>query len=114
MRFDVITLFPEMFQSLEYGVVGKALRNRLIELHCWNPRDFTHDPHRTVDDRPYGGGPGMVMKVEPLHQAIITAKNADPRPTSVILLSPQGKTLTQEHIAAITKSTRLILVAGRY
>ena len=76
MQFDVITLFPEMFEALtQYGITGRAFENKTVELKCWNPRDFTTDNHKTVDDRPYGGGPGMVMLMEPLEKAINAAKN---------------------------------------
>ncbi len=74
MQLHIISLFPEMFQALRYGIVGRALENQLLALHHWNPRDFTTDPHHTVDDRPYGGGPGMVMKVAPLRDAIRAAQ----------------------------------------
>jgi len=77
MWIGVITLFPEMFNAItEYGVTGRAIRNGLIEFQQWNPRDFTHDKHRTVDDRPYGGGPGMLMMVQPLRDAIHAAREA--------------------------------------
>jgi tRNA (guanine37-N1)-methyltransferase len=75
MWFGVVTLFPEMFDAIRcYGVTGRAVKSGLIQMQCWNPRDFTHDKHNTVDDRPYGGGPGMLMKVQPLREAIHAAK----------------------------------------
>jgi tRNA (Guanine37-N(1)-) methyltransferase (EC 2.1.1.31) len=85
MRFDVITLFPDLFRILsDQGVTGRALARGLAELYLWNPRDFTHDVHRTVDDRPYGGGPGMVMKVEPLRAAIRAARAAAPQSRGIL------------------------------
>lgn len=114
LKFGIVTLFPEMFRALEYGVIGRALSQGLIELSIFNPRDFTTDAHHTVDDRPYGGGPGMVMKFEPLHDAITAAKAALGSDTKVILLSPQGQRLDQSLIANQITQQRLILVAGRY
>jgi tRNA (guanine37-N1)-methyltransferase len=114
MRFDVITLFPEAFRALDaQGVTGRALERGIASLHLWNPRDFTHDVHRTVDDRPYGGGPGMVMKVEPLAAAIAAAKAAAPT-SRVAYLSPQGQTLDQAAIGRIAAGPGWILIAGRY
>ncbi|HIE54085.1 MAG TPA: tRNA (guanosine(37)-N1)-methyltransferase TrmD, partial [Chromatiaceae bacterium] len=95
MRFDVVTLFPEMFRAMESGVTGKALRGEQAELHLWNPRDYAGDAHRTVDDRPYGGGPGMVMMVEPLRAAVQAAKKAAPK-SRVIYLTPQGRRFDQK------------------
>ena len=118
MRFDVITLFPELVQAVtSSGVVGRAEKSKLIELHCWNPRDYTTDVHRTVDDRPYGGGPGMVMKPDSLVSAIrdIKAKNADENiSTKVIYLSPQGKTVNQLAAKEMSQEEGLILLCGRY
>jgi tRNA (guanine37-N1)-methyltransferase len=118
MRFDVITLFPELVQSVaESGVVGRAAKANLIDLHCWNPRDYTTDIHRTVDDRPYGGGPGMVMKPDCLVDAIkdIRAVNASKAiETKVIYLSPQGKTLNQSAIKNMSAEQGLIFLCGRY
>jgi tRNA (guanine37-N1)-methyltransferase len=114
MRFDVITLFPDLFRILsDQGVTGRALTRGLAELHLWNPRDFTQDVHRTVDDRPYGGGPGMVMKVEPLRSAIATARAQAPA-SRVAYLSPQGRLLDQAALIEIAASSGWILVAGRY
>ncbi len=114
MRFDVITLFPDLFGVLlDQGVIGRAVTRGLAELHLWNPRDFTHDIHRTVDDRPYGGGPGMVMKVEPLRDAIAAARQATPT-SQVACLSPQGRLLDQTAIREIATQPGWILVAGRY
>lgn len=114
MRFDVVTLFPGLFQVLlDQGVTGRALTRGIAELHLWNPRDFTRDVHRTVDDRPYGGGPGMVMKVEPLRDAILQARTAAPG-SRVAYLSPQGRLLDQRAMLEIAKAPGWILVAGRY
>ncbi len=114
MRFDVVTLFPELFRVLlDQGVTGRALVRGIAELHLWNPRDFTRDVHRTVDDRPYGGGPGMVMKVEPLRDAIQAARARSPG-SPVAYLSPQGLLLDQSAIRKIAAAPGWILVAGRY
>lgn len=114
MRFDVITLFPEVFRIVsEYGVSGRAVARGLVEIHLWNPRDFTQDPHRTVDDRPYGGGPGMVMKVEPLRAAIAAARAAAPH-SRVAYLSPQGRLLDQAAMVEISRQPGWVLLAGRY
>jgi tRNA (guanine37-N1)-methyltransferase len=114
MRFDVITLFPDMFRAMQgAGVTGRAFERGLAELVLWNPRDYTEDVHRTVDDRPYGGGPGMVMKLEPLLAAIEDAKVAAPgRP--VAYLSPQGAQFDQRAAERIARRDGMILVAGRY
>lgn len=115
MRFDVVTLFPEMVDgAARHGVTGRAIDRGIVSLHCWNPRDFTHDRHRTVDDRPYGGGPGMVMKVEPLRDAIQAAKADSDLPAKTIYLSPQGQLLDQKAITCLSTYPRLILVSGRY
>ncbi len=113
-QLDVITLFPEMFSPvLESGVIGRAVTDELLQFRSWNPRDFTGDKHRTVDDRPYGGGPGMVMMYEPVCAAINKAKQAQPD-TKVIYLSPQGRRLDQNGINALSKRSGMILVSGRY
>lgn len=114
MRFDVISIFPAMFASLNFGVIGRALEQQLIQLHLWNLRDFTDDRHQTVDDKAYGGGPGMIMKFEPLHKAIQHAKKIDATPSRVIYLSPQGTPLSQQHIQKLSTQPRLIFIAGRY
>ena len=115
MRFDVVTLFPEMVVAAAgYGVTGRAIERNIVSLSVWNPRDYTHDRHRTVDDRPYGGGPGMVMKYQPLHDAVNDAKQAGAETTKVGYLSPQGKPLTQVLLAEACEVSQLILVAGRY
>lgn len=115
MRFDVITLMPAMFATLTgEGVVGRAIDKGLAELKLWNPRDYTTDVHRTVDDRPYGGGPGMVMKYPPLQQAIEAARQETPD-ARVIYLSPQGRRFDQTVARRIaTSGSPLLLIAGRY
>lgn len=115
MRFDVVTLFPEMIaRAIPYGVTGRALDQGIVDLKFWNPREYTWDRHRTVDDRPYGGGPGMVMKVEPLRDAIRAAKTDTRTPAKTVFLSPQGQLLDQQAVLRFAKHPRLILVAGRY
>ncbi len=113
MRFDVISLFPEMFAAMRQGVTGRAIERGQVQLQHWNPRDYTHDVHRTVDDRPYGGGPGMVMKVEPLRDAIQAARQAAPD-SPVLYLSPQGRRFDQAAAQAMSRRAGLILLAGRY
>ncbi|MGL6566440.1 tRNA (guanosine(37)-N1)-methyltransferase TrmD [Aeromonas dhakensis] len=115
MWIGVISLFPEMFRAItEHGVTGRAVKSGLLQIECWNPRDFTHDKHRTVDDRPYGGGPGMLMMVQPLRDAILAAKQAAGDGAKVIYLSPQGRKLTQAGVTELATNQKLILVAGRY
>lgn len=115
MRFNVVTLFPELITSVaNVGVLGRAVKNGLFQLECWNPRDYTHDKHRTVDDRPYGGGPGMLMKVEPLRDAIQAARRSAGENARVIYLSPQGQPLTQQAVQEMARQPALILIAGRY
>lgn len=115
MRIDVITLFPEMLSAVsDYGITGRAVTSGLIDIHSWNPRDFTCDRHRTVDDRPYGGGPGMVMLVDPLIQAIRAAREAQEGDARVVYVSPQGKQVDHEIIVSASKRPGLILLAGRY
>lgn len=113
-RIDVITLFPDWVDGLKaLGLTGKALASGHVELKTWNPRAFTADVHRSVDDRPYGGGPGMVMRPEPLACAIEAAR-ADGVPASVACLSPQGRRLDQDGVMELVERNRLILVCGRY
>ncbi len=115
MWIGVISLFPEMFRAItEHGVTGRAVKSGLLQIECWNPREFTHDKHRTVDDRPYGGGPGMLMMVQPLRDAIHAAKQAAGYGAKVIYLSPQGRKLTQAGVTELATNQKLILVAGRY
>ncbi|NRA59744.1 MAG: tRNA (guanosine(37)-N1)-methyltransferase TrmD [Psychrobium sp.] len=115
MWLGIITLFPEMFKAItEQGITGRAVKNGLIQLQCWNPRDFTHDKHRTVDDRPYGGGPGMLMMVQPLRDAIVAAQAAAGGDATVIYLSPQGRRLDQTGVEELAEREKLILICGRY
>lgn len=114
MWFGLVTLFPEMFQALNAGITGRALKNHLLTLNYWHPRDFAHDRHKTVDDKPYGGGPGMVMMAEPLQAAIQAARKAAPSTPTVIYLSPQGKQFSQQAAADLYSKKSLILLAGRY
>ena len=115
MRIDVITLFPEALEGLaDLGVTGRAIRDGRVELRTWNPRDLATDRHRTVDDRPYGGGPGMVMAVEPLSATIRAARKAQGGQTRVSLMSPQGRRLDQAGIDELAGRQGLILVCGRY
>ena len=114
MRIDVVTLFPDLVRQVaECGVTGRAVQRELLALHTWNPRDYTHDRHRTVDDRPYGGGPGMVMRYEPLRDVIRAARAESPQ-VPVVYLSPQGRLLTQEQVRIWASGPGLILLAGRY
>ena len=115
MKVAVVTLFPEMFGALvDYGVSGRAVRNGLLEIRCFNPRDYTADRHQTVDDRPYGGGPGMVMRPEPLGAAIAEAR-AWTQGARVLYLSPQGRVLRHDAVMEMAGAERdLILIAGRY
>jgi tRNA (guanine37-N1)-methyltransferase len=114
-RFGIVSLFPDMFQAfIKQGVVGRAVQKGLIEVAFYNPRDFTHDRHRSVDDRPYGGGPGMLMMVQPLTDAIEAAKQAASVKTKVIYLSPQGRRLDQQSVKSLSNQSEMILVAGRY
>ena len=115
MRIDVISLFPQMFSAVtEVGVTGRAAQKGILQVETWNPRDYAKDNYRTVDDRPYGGGPGMVMMVEPLRDAINAARKAEVSEAKVIYLSPQGKRLDQQALETLAKEDRLILLAGRY
>jgi tRNA (guanine37-N1)-methyltransferase len=115
LRFDVISLFPEMFAAVtDYGITRRAFEKGLVELACWNPREFTHDRHRTVDDRPYGGGPGMVMLYQPLADAVRAAQVADERPLHLIYLSPQGVPLNQKKVEQLVQMPRIGLLCGRY
>ena len=115
LRFDVITLFPEMFAALTAsGITRRALERGLWQLTCWNPRQWTEDAHRTVDDRPYGGGPGMVMMATPLEQAIAAAKVGAGGTAKVIYLSPQGARIGPERVAQLAAGDGAILLCGRY
>jgi tRNA (guanine37-N1)-methyltransferase len=118
MRFDALTLFPEMFDAvLDYGITRRALDRGLYRFKAWNPRDFTDDPHRTVDDRPYGGGPGMVMLAEPLNRALdavkqeLAVENVTPW---VVHFSPRGRPLTHQRVMQLKDQSSLVLLCGRY
>ena len=115
MRFDVISLFPEYVQhSARVGVVGRAFERNIAQLHTWNPRDFTHDNYRRIDERPFGGGPGMVMMVDPLCECLQAIIKADENPYKFIYLSPQGTPLTQAKAQELAALPRVVLLAGRY
>jgi tRNA (guanine37-N1)-methyltransferase len=115
MRIDVITLFPESLEGLTgLGVTGRAIREGKVQLKTWNPRDWATDRHRTVDDRPYGGGPGMVMAVEPLTSTIRAARAAQADGIPVSLMSPQGRRLDQPGVEELAGRRGMILVCGRY
>ncbi len=115
MHIGVISLFPEMVSTIaEYGVVGRARQRKLVALQIENPRDYTDDVHRTVDDRPYGGGPGMVMKFEPLAKALQAARASSPEGSPVVYLSPQGRVFDQGEAQRLAAMPGMILLAGRY
>ena len=115
LRVEVISLFPEMFSAIsDYGITSRAVKQGLLQLTCWNPRDYTTDRHHTVDDRPFGGGPGMVMKIKPLEDALVQAKAAAGEKAKVIYLSPQGRQLNQSAVRELANEEALILIAGRY
>lgn len=115
MHIEVVTLFPEMFSAVsDNGVTGRAIQKGLVQLGTVNPRDFTNDRHNTVDDRPYGGGPGMVMMVTPLREAISKAKTELSKKAKVIYLSPQGRKLDQAGLQSLVEHEELILLCGRY
>ena len=115
MHIALVSLFPEMFDAVTaHGVTGRAVKQGLVEISHSNPRDYTTDRHRTVDDRPYGGGPGMLMKIDPLQQAIAAAREAAGEGAKVIYLSPQGRRLDHSKAVALSQEKALILVAGRY
>lgn len=115
MRLDVISIFPELIEATtRFGVVGRAKERRLLEVVTWNPRAFATDKHQRVDERPFGGGPGMVMSVEPLHAAISHVRQQSADPGLLIHLSPQGERLTQGRVESLSRLPRLILLCGRY
>ena len=114
MRIDIVTLFPDLVLEVgRYGITGRAVERGLVELNAINPRDFTDDLHRTVDDRPYGGGPGMVMRYEPLVEAVKSSKRALPS-AKLVYLSPQGRRLQQSDFQMAEEDAEIILLAGRY
>ena len=115
MHIGVVSLFPEMVSTIaDYGVVGRARQRELVTLEFENPRDFADDTHRTVDDRPFGGGPGMVMKFEPLAEALQAAKASSPEGSPVVYLSPQGEVFDQAVATRFASLPGMILLAGRY
>jgi len=121
MQLGIVTLFPEMFAAVtEHGISGRAVRSGLMNLELFNPRDYTTDKHRTVDDKPFGGGPGMLMKTEPLMASIAAARQAvaekqqTGESAKVIYLSPQGKTLKQDAIIDLAQRESMVLLCGRY
>ena len=115
MRIDVMTLFPDFIaQAAAVGVVGRAQERGLLSLHGWNPRDYATGGYRRMDDRPFGGGPGMVMLLEPLRACLEAVRAADPVPAPVIYMSPQGAPLTQKKARELAALPRMILLCGRY
>ena len=115
MRIDVITLFPDFIaQCVAFGVTGRAGERQLLSLHGWNPRDYAEGNYRRVDERPFGGGPGMVMLIDPLRAAIAAARAADQAPARVVYLTPQGAPLTQAKVRELATRERVILLCGRY
>lgn len=114
MWFGIITLFPEMFSALNSGITSRALKENIMQIQCWNPRDYSTDKHQSVDDNPYGGGPGMVMMPEPLQAAIQAANAAAPSPPTVIYLSPQGRQFDQKAAERLVTLKSVVMIAGRY
>ncbi len=115
MRIDILTIFPEMFPPvLNESITGRAQNAKIVEIHTTNIRDFTKDIHGKVDDRPFGGGPGMVMTCQPIWDAVKHTENEDTRTPTRILMTPQGKPLTQKLVESLAKKERLLIIAGRY
>ncbi|WP_041063609.1 tRNA (guanosine(37)-N1)-methyltransferase TrmD [Candidatus Tachikawaea gelatinosa] len=115
MWVGIISIFPDMFQSItKYGITSRAIKNGFLNIQFWNPRFYTKNLHHTIDDRPYGGGPGMVMMFDPLKKSIISAKKVIGKNSKVIYLSPQGTRLTQKNVLNILQYNKLILICGRY
>ena len=115
MRIDVVSLFPEFVGQISaHGVVRRAQERDLVSIHGWNPRDYASGNYRRVDERPFGGGPGMVMLVDPLRDCLHAARAADPAPAKVVYLSPQGERFTQARARELAARERLILLCGRY
>ena len=115
MRIDIVSLFPEFVaQCAAFGVVGRAVERGLLSVHGWNPRDYAEGNYRRVDDRPFGGGPGMVMLIDPLRASLRAARQADPAPVKVVYMSPQGAPLTQAKVRELAGRERLIVLCGRY
>lgn len=114
-HLGVISLIPEMLESLKFGITGRAIEQKLVTVDCWNPRDWASRPYRQVDDKPYGGGPGMVMMYEPLHASIMHACSQMPEHCKTIYLSPQGKVIKQNDLNQVVKNKQpLLFIAGRY
>ena len=115
LHLGVITIMPDMFASLKHGITGRAIEQGLAQIDCWNPRDWSHNAHRQVDDRPYGGGPGMVMMYEPVHATILHAQAQMPPECRTIYLSPQGRAVQQADLNEVAKNKQpLLFLAGRY
>ena len=115
MRFDVLTLFPELFDSyLQQGLLKQALDNRLVEIHRWNFRDWAPGKHRSVDDKPYGGGPGMLLMCQPIFDCVAAVQQAATEPGQLVMLTPQGRRLTQRVVEELAGYQRLLLLCGRY
>lgn len=115
MRFDILTLFPELFDSyLEQGLLKRALQNQLVEIQRWNFRDWATDKHSSVDDRPYGGGPGMLIGCDTVFQCVEHVQKQLPKPGKLIMLTPQGRTLNQGLAQELSKEPQLTLLCGRY
>lgn len=111
MKFDILTLFPEMFEGMKYSIIGKAIEKKIIEINLVNIRDFSKDKHKKVDDTPYGGGAGMVMKPNVIYDAYLSVKDEKAK---VIYLSPKGNTLNQEKVKELSKEKHIILLCGHY
>ena len=115
LRIDILTLFPELIEAaLQVSILGRARQGGFVSYHVRDIRDWTQDKHRTVDDRPFGGEPGMVMMCQPLYDAVMAVEQEDPSPAARILLSPQGERLTQSTVERLAGETRLLLIAGHY
>jgi tRNA (guanine37-N1)-methyltransferase len=115
MRIDIVSLFPDFVaQCAAFGVVGRAVERGLLSVHGWNPRDYAEGNYRRVDERPFGGGPGMVMLIDPLRSSLRAARQADAAPAKVVYMSPQGAPLTQAKVRELATRDRLILLCGRY
>ena len=115
LHFGVISLIPEILGGLRYGITGRAIEQGLVQIETWNPRDWSSRPYRQVDDKPYGGGPGMVMMYEPLNKAILHARASLPTTCKTIYLSPQGKVIKQDDLNKIVENKQsLLFIAGRY
>jgi len=115
LHLGVISLIPEILESLNFGIAGRAIEQGLAKVDCWNPRDWALRPYRQVDDKPYGGGPGMVMMYQPLHAAITHARSQMPANCKTIYLSPQGKVIRQSDLNKVANDKQsLLFIAGRY